>query len=143
VIVVDASLGVKWFFEEKCSAAALTILTEHTGFISVPDIFGVEVMSALVRAANIQKSKAAEMRLEIERFEQILASGSLLTVVASPSHTIQAANIAIDLSHPLKDCIYLVLAMQFGCPLVTSDAKFADRAKDIWPQVQILEDIGT
>lgn len=141
MIVIDASLGVKWFFEETYSEQALRLFTQNMGQISVPDIFGIEVMSALVREANVQKSKATGMLMEVTRFEQLLANGSLEKVSTSPLQLAQAANIAIDLGHPLKDCIYLALAMQLNCSLITCDAKFASRAKDIWPQVQTLEEL--
>ena len=55
-----------------------------------------------------------------------------------PGQTIFAAHLAIDLGHPLKDCIYLALAMELGRPLITSDAMFAAKARNIYPAVQVL-----
>lgn len=50
----------------------------------------------------------------------------------------QAALLALDLGHPFKDSIYLALAVDLGCDLVTCDARFAKRAKEVWPRVRML-----
>jgi predicted nucleic acid-binding protein len=46
--------------------------------------------------------------------------------------------LAIDIGHPLKDCVYLVLAMELDCELVTCDARFAKKAKSVWGRVRVL-----
>jgi predicted nucleic acid-binding protein len=55
---------------------------------------------------------------------------------------LRATNLAIDLGHPLKDCIYLALAMELGCDLVTADARFAAKAREVWAGVRVLETAG-
>ena len=55
-----------------------------------------------------------------------------------PEGIVKAANLAIDIGHPLKDCIYLALAMELGCPLVTCDTKFATKAHEVYAGVQVL-----
>jgi predicted nucleic acid-binding protein len=49
-----------------------------------------------------------------------------------------AASTAIDIGHPLKDCIYLILAMELDCELMTCDARFAKKARDVWDRVRVL-----
>ena len=55
-----------------------------------------------------------------------------------PQKIASSAGQAIDLGHPLKDCIYLALAMELGCELVTCDARFAAKAKGVWAGVRVL-----
>jgi predicted nucleic acid-binding protein len=50
----------------------------------------------------------------------------------------QAAALALDLGHPLKDCVYLAMAMELGCDLVTCDARFAEKACEAWAGVRLL-----
>ena len=51
-----------------------------------------------------------------------------------------AADLAMRLGHPLKDCIYLVLADRLGCTVVTADARFRDRVADP-ARVELLADL--
>jgi predicted nucleic acid-binding protein len=44
----------------------------------------------------------------------------------------------MNLGHPLKDCIYLALAMEMSCDLITCDARFAEKAKGAWARVRVL-----
>lgn len=44
------------------------------------------------------------------------------------------------LGHPVKDCLYLALAMELRCDVATRDAKFIARARKIYPAVRHLSD---
>ena len=55
-----------------------------------------------------------------------------------PGTLATAAGLAVDLGHPLKDCIYLALAIELECELVTADARFAEKAKGVWDKVRVL-----
>ncbi len=52
----------------------------------------------------------------------------------------QAGKLALALAHPVADCIYLALAIEFGCELATCDAKFQAKAREQYPQVKMLRD---
>ena len=138
MIVIDASLAVKWFLEEPDSDAARKVLADNLGHISVPDLFVVEVTAALVRNVNIQNLTHMVMREHIADFAALLAGNELHQVRSTPRQVANATNLAIDLGHPLKDCIYLALAMELGCELVTCDARFAAKAKGVWAGVRVL-----
>jgi predicted nucleic acid-binding protein len=141
MIVVDASLAVKWYFLEQGSDAAIAVFKLHFGRISAPDIFGVEVLSTLVREANGAKAKAAAIQTQIIRFQQLLEFSAVTLINMTPAQLKSAADIAIELGHPLKDCIYLALAMEHDCGLITCDARFAVRAKTIWPSIKLLTEM--
>lgn len=138
-IIVDASLAVKWFSLEANSDAARKVLATHIGEIAAPALFGIEVAATLVREANADKPNAHYMLDAIARLTHLLEDGSILIHESSPGQLARAANIAIDLGHPLKDCLYLALAMELGCDLVTCDARFAEKAKAVWDGVRVLE----
>ena len=46
--------------------------------------------------------------------------------------------IAIQIRHPLQDCLYLALAKRTGNSLLTADPKFAQRAHSLYEKVELL-----
>ena len=138
VTVIDASVAVKWFLPETGSSTARDMLLELAGTITVPDIFLVEVAGALVRQANMKKSDQESMEHHIESLTGLFTHESLRAERMDHSQTAHAAKRAIKLGHPLKDCLYLTLAMELGCPLVTADARFAAKARGVYGDVRVL-----
>jgi predicted nucleic acid-binding protein len=138
VIVVDASLGVKWFLDEAGSQEATELLVANRTRISVPDLFGIEVASALVRECNIRKDEASQFSWGLAKFGALLSSRALVSVRTEASSIAEAASIALDLGHPFKDCVYLALAMELDCPLVTCDRRFASKAGDVWNRIEVI-----
>ena len=141
VIVVDASLAVKWYLAEANSNEARAAFERHAGNIVAPDIILTEVIGAMVRRANMNKIERAASEASIAKFIALISEGFVAVLQMSPTQMGRAANLAIDLGHPLKDCIYLVLAMEMDCELVTCDAKFAEKAKGVWARVRVLGEV--
>jgi predicted nucleic acid-binding protein len=142
VIVVDASLAVKLYRKEIGSDEALTLIDAHAGFMSAPDIFAIEVAGAIVRDANINKRQPDENEDKLANFAALLASQTIRLVRANADDVIRAAQLAIKIGHPIKDCLYLALAMELGCDLVTCDARFAAKAKGVWGGVRVLGEVA-
>lgn len=138
MIVIDASLAVKWYAEEVHSDAADTVLASNRGSIVVPGVFVGEVIGALVRRANIDKFLRRESLSSIGQFVALLDGPWIKTDHTDRSAMTRAATLALDLGHPLKDCIYLALAMDLSCDLVTCDARFAAKARGVWAGVKVL-----
>jgi predicted nucleic acid-binding protein len=138
VIVIDASVAVKLYREEEHSDLALSLFGDHAGDIIVPDIFAIEVASAIVREANILKDEATEIGQRLVSFAELLDSSTLQMSRLPPDDIPKVAQLAIDLGHPLKDCIYLALAMELGSDLITADVRFAVKAAGVWNRVRVL-----
>ena len=138
VIVADASLALKWYLDEALADEADDWLTEHQRRIVVPEVFLIEVTGALVRRANIDKSLRAASEESIARFVALFDEGMIKLDYGGPHRMARAAKLALDLGHPLKDCIYLALAVDLGCDLVTADARFAAKARGVWAGVRAL-----
>jgi predicted nucleic acid-binding protein len=51
-----------------------------------------------------------------------------------------ASELALQLAHPLADCLYLALAERLGVALITADRAFARRAAPRSSLIQILEE---
>ena len=138
MIAVDASVAVKWYFPEPGSIEAIELLGHSAGWLHGPDLLAVEVCASFVRGANRDKSRKADALRFVADFKLKLEDGTVSLHRLGATQAAQAATLAIDLGHPLKDCIYLVLAMELGCPLVTADTRFAAKARGVWGDVRVL-----
>lgn len=138
MIVVDASLGVKWFLDEAGSDQATDVLVANRRQIAVPDLFAIEVASALVRECNIHKEESSHYSWALARLFALLEGGAVDQQQTGHNDLSAAVNIATDIGHPLKDCVYLVLAMNLDCELFTSDRRFANKASEVWSRIQVI-----
>jgi predicted nucleic acid-binding protein len=121
MLVVDASVAVKWFLVEAGDREALALLTGDEPLIA-PDLVVAEVVNAvwkwLLRGA-IDTSQATDVPHALVR---ILAELRPLAPLAP-----RALEIATELRHPAYDCFYLALAEEEDTRLVTADRRLVDR----------------
>lgn len=140
MIVVDASLAVKWMLIEADTGRALDLAARHRDEMFAPDLLSIEVVGAIVRRTNegiLSTNASGEtLRLWFESW----AGNAIRLIVTSADPLERAASLAMTLRHPLKDCIYLALAIELDCALATCDAKFAARARPLYPEVKLLAD---
>ena len=139
--VIDASVAVKWYIDETKSTDAIALLEDNQNGLIVPDIFIAEVVGALVRRANIDKQLRRDIETSITRLVSLFEDTTLIARRLDLTQVSKAGTLALDLGHPLKDCLYLALAMDLNCPLITSDTKFAAKARGVWNAVQVLGEV--
>jgi predicted nucleic acid-binding protein len=138
MIVVDASLAAKWIFWETDSEEALDFWNTNAGDLGAPDLIALEVASAIVRRANMEKLLAEDMKEALAKWSRLLSGSSIQQFRMTTNRILSSSRMAIDIGHPLKDCIYLLLAMELDCDFVTCDARFAKKAKDVWHKVYVF-----
>jgi predicted nucleic acid-binding protein len=138
MIVVDASLAVKWFLVETDSQDANRLLSDFAGQIAAPDLISIEVASALVRRANSNKAEASDMSVLLDKWADLLIQSAIKLYAGSPDRTRVAARLAVAMGHPLKDCLYLSLAQELNCDFITCDARFAAKAVQVHPRTRTL-----
>lgn len=133
MIIVDASVALKWVLPEENSAAARALWQED---LAAPDFWIVELANALWRRTIQKELSYKEAARRLTRLHQAPVR-TLLTV----DHIDDAFRLAAELEHPVYDCLYLAAAMREGAQLVTADHRFARRiqAHDKYaPYVRIL-----
>lgn len=135
MIVIDASIAAKLYREEPGSVEAAELLAKYAGAISVPDVFAIEVAGVIVRDANAYHGGAPLQQDKLLHFAELLQSPAIELVRSDTSAVLRASQMAMALGHPLKDCVYLVLARDLACPLVTADLKFLAKAQGLHPQI--------
>lgn len=136
MIVIDASVAAKLYRDEADSEVAQGLIDTHAGALLAPDIFAVELAGVIVRDANADKGQAALQRHKLTHLEALLVGPAITLVRPGPADVIRAAELAMHLGHPLKDCLYLALAIERACPFVTTDARFARRARTVHSEVR-------
>lgn len=138
--VVDASLAVKWIFWEHDSAEALAFWNAEAGNLCAPDLLVVEMASAIVRRGNIDKALHQDMAEALSKCARLFAGNSIQLFRDNASRIITGGRMALQIGHPVKDCLYLFLAMELDCSLITCDAKFASKAQQLWPRVEVFRE---
>lgn len=140
MIVVDASLAAKWVLSEAHTVAALRFLRTYRNELTAPDILFVEVAGAIVRQANTHKDMAQDMLATLAKWTAVSGEQIVRSRPTTLPQLYRAGRLAIELGHPLKDCVYLALALDLSCDLATCDVKFRDRAGSAYPQIRLLAD---
>lgn len=119
IFVVDASVGVKWIFNEEFSDKALLLLEEFTqgrAKLYVPDFFYIELANACwVR----EKKKLSSFAEAVEALDRMMS----FQLGRYPDN--ELADVALENALRFKisayDGLYLALAEIYVAPLVTAD----------------------
>lgn len=138
MMVLDASVAAKWFLPEPGSAEAVA-LQEGPHQLTAPELIRLEVCAAITRHVRDPKEpispEAAAQRCA--KWLELLDAGA---VVLIPEDELirDAIQLAIEVKHPLQDCLYLAAAVRGRLPLVTADEQFYRRAGPAFPNVRTL-----
>jgi predicted nucleic acid-binding protein len=119
-VVVDASVALKWVFDEPDSAAAVALRNEE---LIAPALWLAEAANALWRRAQrgeIAVGEAVEWLSDLRK-------APIPSLPIEP-HLEQALQLAIEIGHPIYDCLYLALALRHQTHVVTADRSFASAA---------------
>lgn len=127
LLVLDVSVAVKWALPssgERLTDEALMLLNRFgKGAIDflVPDFFWVELGNVLWKAARTGRCepKDAEEALRSMRSRNF-------ATVSSDGLLESALSIAITFDRTMYDSVYVALAVQANCELVTADEKLAN-----------------
>lgn len=133
-------MAAKWFLAEAGSDAARDFLGQWAFRLIAPDLLLTELAVAIVRQANTDKAKMQQATALLKDLRQMYSDGVVRTERLDAQRVDGAAALAISLGHPLPNCVYLQLAIEFGCELATCDTKFRDRAIAIYPGVRLLSE---
>lgn len=119
-LVVDANVVIKWFIDENLRTQARHIF-KYQLELTAPDLLLAEV-------ANIAWKKVRQQEIDNDQARSIVAAlSNYIPFLVPVSDLIDAATkLALELNHPVYDCLYLACAQRFGSG-VTADRKFFNR----------------
>lgn len=117
--VVDTSVAIKWVIEEEGSDTAE--LLQDADMVA-PALFRVEAANVL-RTLAVREAISARQALDLYAFLQ----GSPVTIIdADEALEHRALELALELRHPVYDCVYLAVGERMDRTLVTADRRFLD-----------------
>jgi predicted nucleic acid-binding protein len=136
MIVVDASVIVKWLIPEAGDIPAKALLAAGDELIA-PELARVEVASVLIRKALREELTGADVESTLRAWFRAVSEGQIF-LLPNPEDIEAAAALALELRHPLPDCLYLAVAERLGVALITADRAFVRRAARRSNLVRIL-----
>jgi predicted nucleic acid-binding protein len=122
-VVVDASIAFLWFANEPDRWGAARLL-ETDALLLAPDLMAAE-------ATNAWWKKLRRREMEPADVAQAVTNLLALEIAWTPSTTLlrPAARLAVELGHPVYDCLYLALAMSHPASLATGDDRLRRAAE--------------
>jgi predicted nucleic acid-binding protein len=119
--VVDCSVAAKWVLPEPGEVQAFRLLQEEqSGEISLiaPDLLLVEFASLLAKKVRRKKISANQAREGFQFMRQSVRRLFETDPLLGP-----ALELALHNQMSLWDCVYLALAIEHDCPLITADRR--------------------
>lgn len=119
-VVVDASVASKWVLDEEFSDRAASLLEGYD--LVAPSHWKLEAAENLsIRVAvGTMSSEVAAERLRALNYAPV-------TEVPYDELFAPAVDIAHHLDIPLREALYVALAVSYGCELITADGDLTER----------------
>jgi len=136
-IVPDASVAAKWFRREIYTDNALALLNPSVS-VHVPDFFYLEMdslVSKWIRRGFIRPNTGDEFRQTLRLYK----------IKPHSFHLVREHGYQISVATRTSpyDCLYLALAIQLGCKLVTADSRYYENimATELEQHLLWIEDV--
>lgn len=125
--VLDASVVIKWFLQEKSSKAALHHRQQHLeGRVALvaPALLPFEIVNALCTKSATKLPTILDA-IEVYKFTGV--TEYFLTEKLAQT----AATLSKDYKISAYDAAYVALAQNLGCPFITADKKLYRKVKSL------------
>jgi predicted nucleic acid-binding protein len=136
MLVVDCSVAAKWVLAEPGEIEAFRLLDQQAlGELSLiaPDLLLMEFASLISKRTRRKQTSQAEafqaFRLMEEAELRLFETRPLLG---------RALDLAVNSHMSLWDCVYLALAIERDCPLITADRRLFRGGTGRHPAIRLL-----
>ena len=135
-LVVDCSVAAAWMFAGKLRAQARLLIEQvNSGELALiaPDLILAEFASLVTKRVRRKQLSAPEAR---DLFQHMRHSALFLF----ESRLLLPAALDLALQHHLSlwDCVYLALAAEKNCPLITADRRLLRGYTPRHPAIRLL-----
>lgn len=136
MIVVDASVAVKWFIPEAGEEAAAKLLGGKKRLMA-PALIRLEVAGAIIRRYREGHLSEKKAREGTHAWEAMLQH-RVVRLVPDAELFDNAVQMAFLAKHTLTDCLYLAVAKELGAPVITADKPMRDRGARAYKNITFL-----
>jgi hypothetical protein len=141
MIVVDASVAIKWFVHEEFSDVALKLLGSGELMVA-PELVCVEVTSGIIRKFLEGELTEKETRDALKNLEEMVRLETLGTM-PDRDFWVGAIELSFKSKHAFADCLYLSVARMLDLAVITADDNMEKRGKKAGLRVVLLEEYGS
>lgn len=126
-VTVDASIVIKWFVAEAMSDEARLLLSRRI-HLQAPEFLLVEFANTIWK-----KKRRGELPDAQPYLEELAGLPDILTLHRDGDLVERAISIAMEMDHPIYDCLYLACAESTESDLITADKHFVDKVVNRFP----------
>ena len=119
-LVVDSSVALKWVIEEDGSDQALALQRYD---LIAPALLRIETANVL---RTLTARKALEVDQAMDLFD-LLRTAPVTIIDHDDELEARALALALELAHPVYDCVYLALAERTKRRVITADTRLLKR----------------
>jgi len=127
LVVLDASVAVRWIVEEEGSDEAAALLERDVSWIA-PRLLLTEAASALRRKVADDAIALEDAVQSLDVLLQAIADG-VVRLVDDERTIAQSLLLAVSLQHKVPDCVYLALAEREGASIATAEDRLSRLAR--------------
>ncbi len=131
-MIIDASVAFKWVVEEPGSSEAI-------GWIGRAELIAPALVHAEVGNALGKRVRRGEIVNDDEIGDRLADLAAYLRTFDETPLIPRALRLAIELRHPIYDCVYLALAEHLDDQLLTADGKFVRAVSETPHRSRVVE----
>ena len=117
-MIIDASIAFKWLFPEERADEAREWISRAE--LIAPTLLHAEIGNAIWK--RVHRGEVAASGIEIA--EQLKKLAAIVRTVDETPLLPRAVEMAVELGHPVYDCVYLAVAESLDDELLTADERF-------------------
>lgn len=136
MIVVDASVAIKWFIPGPHSGQASDLLRMGKKLIA-PEIIRIEVAVALTGLVHAKVLDESATQTLLKAWHNHLAMQAV-SLEPTTADFKAATEISIRIKYPLQGCLYVAVAERLKTPLITVDQELLKKAEAIQCELESL-----
>ena len=136
ILVIDSSAVLKWVLNEIDSAVARQILYDFQA--QLVDLIAPALVHSEVGNVLVKLVRGGDITFEQADHAFALVLQNSPTLHDSPELSRAALNLASAHHQSYYDCLFLALALERRCGLVTADERFFRAMRSEFPAVQLV-----
>lgn len=137
MIVVDASVAVKWFVPEVGEKAAQRLLNGGQAMVA-PALIRMEVTGGIMRHYREKRITESSARSACEDWKAMLAGG-FIELIDDAELFDPALELAFKCNHKIAECLYIAAGKMMDYEIITADKPMLERGIKGFRRITMLD----